>query len=144
MTYEIPIRPRCSGLCAEHCGAPETAAAGHLARILHAIETVDAWLDEAAPAWAKQDSEASRVANMYRRAAAGPASEGQEIVDAINGMTGGNPRKGVCKTPGDVLAEGGDTAVAALLFIQSQVKDIAATWDVFTAALDKALGRVPS
>lgn len=111
--------------------------------ILAAIELVDAHLDAAAPEIYRQDNDASRLANRWRRLAAGPASEGQEAVDELNLSTGGNPRKGVIGDQGTVLKELGDCAVASLLAIQSETKNTGATWEVFLAALAKALNRVP-
>jgi len=114
-------------------------ASQELDQLMHVIETVDAHLDEAAPQWAKDCPEA----NMARRV--GKAQlEGAEAMEELSLLTGENPRKGQDFTAGErMLAELGDTAVAALLGIQSQTKDIARTWAVFTAALDKALSRVP-
>lgn len=116
---------------------PET-----LARLLHAIETVDAHLDSAAPEIYRMDHPASRLANRWRRIAGGPVSESVEASDALNLATGGNPRKprGSAR---DITAELGDTAFAALLAIQSEVKDAGVTWGIFLAAMEKALARVP-
>lgn len=114
-----------------------------VAMILTIIERVDQHLDDAAPEIYRQDSDASRLANRWRRLAAGPASEGQEAVDALNLATGGNPRKGVIGDDSTILGECGDAAVASLLAIQSITKDKDATWQVFMAALGKAIQRVP-
>jgi hypothetical protein len=121
-----------------------------LPAILGVIELVDAHLDEAAPAIYRpgpdDDPELRAVKallNRWRRIAAGPASEGQESVDALNLATGGNPRKGVVGDEDTVLMELGDTVTAALLAIQSVTKDTARTWNVFLHALAKARSRVP-
>jgi hypothetical protein len=113
------------------------------AEIMAAVVIVDAHLDEAAPAIYRDDHPASRLANHWRRIAAGPASEGIEAVDALNLATGGNPRKGVIGDESTILGELGDGAVANLLAIQSFTKNADATWAVFIAALAKALSRVP-
>jgi len=122
---------------------PDLGSGHDVDAILAAIEIVDRHLDEAAPEVFRQDNEASRLLNRFRRIAAGPASEGQEAVDALNLLTGGNPRKGVTGTEDDLLMELGDTVSSALFAIQSITKDTDATWAVFIAALAKALGRVP-
>lgn len=122
---------------------PGPADVYNLAWALRAVEIVDRYLDEAAPEVFRQDNEASRIANRFRRLAAGPASEGQEAVDALNLAVGGNPRKGVTGTEDDVLLELGDTVSAALFAIQSITKDTGLTWQWVLAALSKALNRVP-
>jgi hypothetical protein len=118
--------------------------------ILRAIEIVDQHLDDAAPGIYRPDpaasaelNEARVLANRWRRIAAGPASEGQESVDALNLATGGNPRKGVTGDMDTVCGELGDTVSAGLLAIQSITKDTSQTWTWFTWALSKALSRVP-
>ena len=123
---------------------PELGDGWDVSEILAAVEVVDRHLDEAAPEVYRGDHPASRLANRWRRIAGGPGCEVHEATEALNLSTGGNPRKGIAATPEDVLAELGDTAVAALLGIQSETKDADATWAVFTAALAKALSRVPS
>jgi hypothetical protein len=117
--------------------------------ILHAIELVDQHLDDAAPQVYRQDpaasaelNEARGLANMWRRSYGG-VSEAAETQDALVGVTGGNPRKGIYATRDEMLDEAGDTAVSALLFIQSQTKDTGCTWQVFLDALAKAESRVP-
>lgn len=104
-----------------------------------AIEMVDRHLDEAAPQWAKDCPEA----NMQRRV--GKAQlEAAEAMEELSLLTGENPRKGQHSEARDrMLAELGDTAVAALLGIQSQVKDTRLAWGIFTEALAKAYRRVP-
>jgi hypothetical protein len=122
---------------------PDLSRDRDITQILAAVAVVDGHLDAAAPEIYRQDNDASRLANRWRRIAGGPASEGQEAVDALNLATGGNPRKGVTGDDETVKGELGDTVVAALLAIQSMTKDTDATWDVVMAALAKALGRVP-
>jgi hypothetical protein len=118
---------------------PETVSP-QLAWILGALEAVDAHLDEAGPQWAKDCPEA----NMQRRV--GKAQlEAAEAMEELSLLTGENPRKGQHPEARDrMLAELGDTAVAALLGIQSQVKDTGVTWAIFLAALAKAGSRVPA
>ena len=113
---------------------------GGVPAILGALEVVDAHLDEAGPQWAKDCPEA----NMARRV--GKAQlEAAEAMEELSLLTGENPRKGIHpEARGRMLAELGDTAVAALLGIQSQVKDTGITWTIFLAALAKARGRVPA
>jgi len=109
-------------------------------RMLRSIELADAHLDDAGPQWAKDCPQA----NMYRRI--GKAQlEAAEAMEELSLLTGENPRKAQDPAARDrMLAELGDTAVAALLGIQSATKDVFATWAVFTAALDKAVSRVPA
>jgi hypothetical protein len=156
-TSNIPIRVRCSGLCTVHCDHRDSEPGGQhgpgndeIASILADIELIDWHLDAAAPQIYRQDpaasaelNEARALLNRFRRIAAGPASEGQEAVDALNEATGGNPRKGVIGDDDTILGELGDGAVANLLAIQSIVKDTDAAWAVFLAALAKARSRVP-
>jgi hypothetical protein len=129
---------------------PELVRDYDVAEILAAIRIVDAHLDAAAPQVYRQDpaasaelNEARALANHYRRISAGPSSEAQEAVDALNLATGGNPRKGVIGDEDTILGELGDGVVANLLAIQSFTKDTDRTWAVFMAALAKALARVP-
>jgi hypothetical protein len=121
---------------------PEIGDGWDVAEICAALVIVDAHLDEAAPEIYRMDHPAARLANRWRRIAAGPWSERAEATDALNLATGGNPRKPVGPEE-DITRELGDYAVAALLSIQSETKDADATWGVFIAALVKALGRVP-
>lgn len=122
---------------------PDLSRDYDVGEILAAVEIADRWLDEAAPEIYRGDHPASKLANHWRRIAAGPASEGIEAVDALNLATGGNPRKGVAGDESTILGELGDGAVANLLAIQSFTKDTGDTWDVFITALAKILGRVP-
>lgn len=120
-------------------GCPGCFWDADLAWVRGVIELVDRHLDEAAPAIYRDNP----LANRWRRIAGGPFSEGREAVDALCLSTGGNPRKGVVGDRGTVLSELGDDAVASLLAIQSETKNITATWEVFLAALAKARSRVP-
>jgi hypothetical protein len=115
-----------------------------ISAILADIDLVDAHLDAAAPEIYRGDHPASKLANRWRRIAGGPASEGQEAVDALNLASGGNPRKGVTGDDSTILGELGDTVVAGLLGIQSITKDPDETWCVFLKALAKARSRVPA
>lgn len=118
---------------------PDLSGEYNVMEILAAVRLADAWLDAAAPGIYRDNP----LANRYRRIAAGPASEGQEAVDALNLATGGNPRKGVVGDELTILDELGDGAVANLLAIQSVTKDTDATWSVFIAALAKIVSRIP-
>ena len=118
---------------------PDLSRDWDVGEILAAVRVADRWLDEDAP----EIYRTNPLANRWRRIAAGPASEGQESVDALNLATGGNPRKGVIGDDETIMGELGDTAVAALLAIQSITKDTDVTWAMFLAALSKILARVP-
>jgi hypothetical protein len=119
--------------------APYAPGLEFLAGILDALEAVDAHLDEAGPQWAKDCPEA----NMYRRIGKAQ-SEATEAMDELSLLTGENPRKGQDPEARDrMLDELGDTAMAALLGIQSQTKNVNATWRIFLRAVVKARSRVP-
>jgi hypothetical protein len=122
---------------------PDLSREYDVSEILAAIRVVDYHLDAAAPEIYRGDHPACKLANRWRRIAAGPVSEAVESADALNLASGGNPRKGVVGDDDTVLGELGDTASSALLAIQSITKDTDATWAVFIAALSKALSRVP-
>lgn len=111
---------------------------GGVPEILHAIEAVDAHLD-ANTAQAYRDQPLAGHMSRIGKA----QSEAREAMEALAGVTGENPRKGVCDTWEHVLEELGDTACAALLGIQHVTKDAGITWAVFLAALGKAMSRVP-
>lgn len=136
--YRISPRPW-EGDGTNRIPLPAAGDAVVLNEVLESIELVDAWLDDAGPQWAKDCPEA----NMARRV--GKAQlEAAEAMEELALLTGENPRKGRHPEARErMLAELGDTAVAALLGIQSQVKDANVTWLVFLDALDKALSRVP-
>jgi hypothetical protein len=73
-----------------------------------------------------------------------PQLEAAEAMEELALLTGENPRKGEHPEAGErMLAELGDTAVAALLGIQSQVKNPRRMWEIFLTALIKARRRVP-
>lgn len=72
------------------------------------IRQVSAWLDRELLAVGKHP-EAIRWARVTK-----VAEEAGEVVDALNGATGMNPRKGVCATEDDVKDELLDVALTAL------------------------------
>jgi hypothetical protein len=106
--------------------------------ILAAIRVVDAHLD-ANTAQAYRDQPLAGHMSRIGKA----QSEAREAMEALAGVTGENPRKGICDTWEHVMEELGDTACAALLGIQHITKDTDITWAVFIAALAKGLARVP-
>lgn len=113
-------------------------AAIELDWLLHAVETVDRWLDsDVAPAYRDQP-----LAQDWARVAKA-GEEDHEAVAALIAMTGQNPRKGTCGTREELLAELADAAVTRLFAIQHFTKDIAHTWCVLTEAMAKAYGRAP-
>lgn len=117
---------------------PDLSGEYNVSEILAAVRLVDACLD-ATTAQAYQDQPLAGHWSRIGKAAA----EAQEAVEALGGVTGENPRKGVCDTWDHVMEELGDTACAALLAIQHITKDTDATWSVFIGALAKAVSRVP-
>lgn len=75
-------------------------------RVAQALVNVSVWVDEANT---DRDPEAlswHRVTKI--------AEETGEVIEAMIGWTGGNPRKGVSHTIHDVIKESLDTAMAAL------------------------------
>lgn len=117
---------------------PELGTGWDVAEICAAIRLADAHLDaNTAPAYRDQPlaGHGSRITKAV--------DEAVEAKDALAGVTGENPRKGVCDTWEHVMEELGDTACAALFGIQHITKDPDVTWAVFIAALSKALSRVP-
>jgi hypothetical protein len=73
-------------------------------RMERGLTTLSRWFDEG------QDRDEGQ---MWHRLAK-VAEEAGEVIDAIIGWTGRNPRKGKCKTQADVEKELLDTAMAAL------------------------------
>jgi hypothetical protein len=117
---------------------PQDMMPVHLGEILVKIQLVDAWIDAStAPAYRDQP-----LAGDWSRITK-PLNEAMEAKEALAGVTGENPRKGVCDTWEHVLEELGDTACAALMGIQHKTKDINETWRIFLASLEKAYNRVP-
>jgi hypothetical protein len=108
--------------------------------VMDVIERVDRHLDEDAP----EIYRTNPLANRWRRIGGGPGCEVHEATEALLAVTGGNPRKGFHGSDDDVLDELGDSAVASLLSIQSQTKDVNETWAVFLRSLAKAESRLPS
>ena len=107
-------------------------------RILEIIGAVNAYLDaNTAQAYRDQPLAGhwSRITKVI--------DEAVEAKDALAGVTGENPRKGVCDTWDHVTEELADTACAALFGIQHVTKDVNQTWTIFLAALAKAEGRIP-
>jgi hypothetical protein len=108
-----------------------------LPQVLATIEAVNYWLD-AAVADTYQDQplaqDWARVAKL--------TEEAGEAIAALIAFTGQNPRKGVCGSEADVVAELADTACCAMFAIQHFTGDIEATWAIISAALEKAGARV--
>jgi hypothetical protein len=120
----------------EHQAADENTR--DLAWVRDVIRRVDTHLDACtAPAYRDQP-----LAGHWSRIGKAQ-SEANEAVEALAGVTGENPRKGVCDTWEHVCEELADTACAALLGIQHVTKDTELTWRIFLAALAKAEGRLP-
>jgi NTP pyrophosphatase (non-canonical NTP hydrolase) len=114
-----------------------SATAMTLPDLLDAVEIVDAHLDaNTAPGYLAQPLAAdwARVTKV--------CEEAGEVWAALSKYTGENPRKGVCGTLDDLLGELGDTVSAGICAIQHLTKDTDRTWEVVSAALAKARGRV--
>lgn len=108
-----------------------------LDELLEAVEIVDAHIDSATAAEYRAQPLALEWARITK-----VCEEAGEVWKALSKLTGENPRKGVCGTRDELLAELGDTASAAICAIQHITKDTDATWSVVSAALLKARGRV--
>lgn len=107
-----------------------------LDHMLHALELADAWLDGEV----SQPYKDQPLAQDWARTAKA-AEETGEAITALIAFTGQNPRKGICGTREQVLAELADSAVTCLLGIQHFTKSPAATWAELTAALEKVRQR---
>lgn len=118
---------------------PPTKTDDHLTldELLRAVEIVDAHLDSAV----SSEYVAQPLAHRWARVTK-VCEEAGEVWQALSKATGENPRKGVCGTEAELLAELGDTASAAICAIQHITKDTDATWAVISAALIKARTRV--
>jgi hypothetical protein len=100
------------------------------------IETVDAWLDDAV----SENYRACPLAQDWARVAKA-VEEAGEAVAALIAATGQNPRKGVCGTQAELLAELADLAMTGMLAIQHFTKDTGRTHDVLAASLAKVTSR---
>jgi hypothetical protein len=68
--------------------------------------------------------------------------EGGEMVAAIIGMTGQNPRKGVTHTFDDVIDEALDTALTALAFVESATGNVGESLPRLFAKVEKVHARM--
>jgi len=116
---------------------PAVAHGITLEEFLAAVEAVNAWLDgDMSPEYAAQPL-AHTIARVTK-----VCEESGEVWAALSKWTGENPRKGVCGTRADVLAELGDTVSAGICAIQHITGDIDLTWAVVSSALVKARTRI--
>jgi NTP pyrophosphatase (non-canonical NTP hydrolase) len=104
---------------------------------LKIIERVDAHLDSAASPQYQSQPLAQHWARVTK-----VCEEAGEVWQEWSRFSGENPRKGECGSMEEVLAELGDTASAAIFAIQHLTKDPDKTWEVISAALLKANGRI--
>lgn len=101
------------------------------------IERVDAFLDEnCSPVYKEQP-----LAQDWARAAK-TGEEVGEVIDALIGYTGQNPRKGIHGEQLDMLKELADVVFTGILGIQHFTKDVDLTADILAASLNKLKGRV--
>jgi len=101
------------------------------------IEIINGWIDSGLPEVYRPQPLArdwARVAKI--------AEEAGECADALMGMTGGNPRKGVCKSLDDVLGELADVVVTGLAAIQHFTGDRGVTRAVVEKRIAVILERV--
>lgn len=106
---------------------------------LRVVAVVDKHLDEGA----SDSYQAQPLAKDWARVAK-TVEEAGEAVEALIAWTGQNPRKGVCGTEDELLAELADVTFTAILAIQHFTKDHARTAEVLAASLDKLISRVPA
>lgn len=103
------------------------------------VQRVDTWLDHAV---------AERYGNQPLAqdwARVGKAiEECGEAISALIAWTGQNPRKGVCGTQDELLAELADVVLTAVLAIQHFTKDTTETAQVLEASVQKVASRVPA
>jgi hypothetical protein len=104
-----------------------------------AVEKIDAWLDsEVGPRYQVQP-----IGQDWARV----AKAGEEVGDAIDaliGITGQNPHKGLYGTQDDLANELADVALTGIFAIQHFTKDTDATRQVIQARLARILARVPN
>ncbi len=81
-------------------------------RAAHQLVGLSNWFDTS-PANAARDPEALTWIRVTK-----VAEEAGEVVDAMNGATGANPRKGVCATMDNVRVELLDVALTALCAVE--------------------------
>jgi len=112
------------------------AVLARLAVLLTTITAADAWLDSAASPEYRTNPLAQRWHRLTKVCA-----EAGEVWEAVETATGGNPRKARTRDE-KILEELADTAMAALLGIQHETKDVAITWSIFLAAAAKVHGRM--
>ena len=110
--------------------------AGH---ILEVVRDADVWLDGDV----SRPYKGQPLAQHWARVAK-VAEEVGEAIEALIGVTGQNPRKGVCADEGDLLAELADTALTAILAIQHFTKDAGQTDRVLQVSFGKLASRIPS
>lgn len=103
---------------------------------LRGIHAVDAWLDGAV-----SDTYVDQPLGQDWARVAKLAEEAGEAISALIDYTGQNPRKGVCGTEAEMLAEIADTATCGMLAIQHFTKDATRTHAILAAALAKVAAR---
>jgi hypothetical protein len=116
--------------------SPETPCLT-LRELLEIVSVCDAHYDDSAPPRYRDDP----MANRWRRVTK-VCEESGEVWKALSDWTGENPRKGVCGTREETLAELADCISAGMCGIQSVTKDAAETWAIVSAAFLKARRRV--
>ncbi len=113
-----------------------TLAADPTTRAAHQLVDLSNWFDTS-PANAARDPEALTWIRVTKI-----AEEAGEVVDAMNGATGANPRKGVCATMDNVKKELLDVAVTALGAVEhldgAQGRSLAALFDHIAAVHRRA------
>lgn len=102
------------------------------------IVAIDAWLDEGVAKLYRSQPLAQDWARLSK-----VAEELGEAVQAFIGVTGQNPRKGVCNSMDEVLDEMADVVFTGILCMQHFTKDPQKVRDILRAKLAKTATRVP-
>jgi NTP pyrophosphatase (non-canonical NTP hydrolase) len=117
--------------------ADNAALGASLRELLRQLAEVNFWLDSDMTAEYAAQPLAHRWARVTK-----VCSEAGEVMDALSATTGENRRKGVCGTDDDLRRELGDVCSAALLALQHETGDAAATWGYLVDACARAHSRI--
>jgi NTP pyrophosphatase (non-canonical NTP hydrolase) len=103
-----------------------------------AVEAIDRWLD----AYAGQLYQDQPLGQDWARLGK-VIEELGEVIQAIIGLTGQNPRKGVTNGKDEVLSELADVAFTAIFCLQHFTKDTQEVRDILRGKLSRIKTRVP-
>lgn len=98
------------------------------------ISVISQWIDDSYPPYLEEET-------WIRRRCGKVAAEAGEVIDALDGYFGENPRKGVTHTMDDLIEELLDTAVAALGAVEHLTGNDGQSFDLLHAKILKVLTR---